>query len=99
MTRILIVLLAGCIQDPALWITKSGNGRGDIVSSPGGIDCGTTCAMIVKQGVDVELTAMPLADTDFAGWSGGDCTGTATCILRLTDDTTIDARFDLKPTP
>jgi hypothetical protein len=41
----------------------------------------------------VTLRAAADATCFFAGWSGGGCSGTGTCVVNLTADTTVDAAF------
>ena len=64
-------------EDPAgpmLTITKIGTGSGIVTTSPAGIDCGSDCSEAYADGTVVTITALPAADSSFAGWSGsGDC--------------------------
>lgn len=76
--------------NPILTVTKAGTGTGTVTSSPAGIDCGATCFSSFTSGTMVTLTATP---TGFAGWSGGGCSGTGTCVVTLTSDTTVIATF------
>jgi hypothetical protein len=41
----------------------------------------------------VTLTAAPAVGSAFTGWSGGGCSGTGSCIVNLTTDTTVTATF------
>jgi FtsP/CotA-like multicopper oxidase with cupredoxin domain len=41
----------------------------------------------------ITLTATPDANYTFTGWSGGGCSGTGTCTLTLSADTTVTANF------
>jgi Divergent InlB B-repeat domain len=80
-----------------LTVTKSGNGTGGVTSSPAGIDCGATCSHAFPEGAQITLTAAPSADSEFAGWSGGGCSGTGTCVVTMgTSDVTVTATFTLK---
>src|SRR5438105_4945579 len=45
-------------------------------------------------GTTVMLTARTASGSAFRGWSGGGCSGTGTCTLTLTANTTVFARFD-----
>lgn len=55
-------------------VTATGTAGGRIVSNPAGIDCGSDCSEGYTVGKVVTLTAMPAANSKFAGWSGdGDC--------------------------
>jgi hypothetical protein len=52
-----------------------------------------TCKQAYDAGSSVELTAAPAAGATFLGW-GGSCSGTiATCTIRLSASTTVDASF------
>ncbi len=79
-----------------LTVEKAGTGTGTVTSSPAGIDCGTDCAEAYGEGTVVTLTATPAADSVFAGWSGGECSGTGDCAVTINSDITVSAIFDLK---
>lgn len=79
-----------------LSVVRSGAGSGTVTSSPGVIDCGATCSDTYNFGRSVTLTASAAADSDFTGWSGGGCSGTSTCIVTISADTTVTAAFALK---
>ena len=70
-----------------------GSGTGSVSSSPAGITCGADCAEKYNTGTAVTLTATPNADMAFTGWSGGGCSGTGTCVVTITADTTVTATF------
>src|SRR5208337_175460 len=63
----------------ALTVSDSGTGSGTVTSSPSGISCGTTCSGAYNSGTTVTLSATAAANSTFAGWSGGGCSGTGTC--------------------
>jgi hypothetical protein len=75
-----------------LTVTKSGSGSGT-VSGPHGIDCGNTCSATLDQGTVVTLTATPVGNTVFTGWSGGGCSGTGTCQVTMDQAQTVNANF------
>jgi hypothetical protein len=77
----------------ALSVAKSGNGSGTVTSNPLGINCGTDCTFGFLAGTVVTLTAMPAAGSVFTGWSGGGCSGTATCTVTITTATSVVASF------
>ncbi len=77
----------------SLTVTPAGTGAGTVSSSPTGISCGATCAATFAGGTAVTLTATPNTGSTFAGWSGGNCSGTSTCIVTLTANTTVTATF------
>ncbi|MEA2197746.1 MAG: trimeric autotransporter adhesin, partial [Solirubrobacteraceae bacterium] len=69
-----------------LTVTKSGTGSGSVSSGDSTISCGATCSAIYNQGTVVTLTATPAAGSRFAGWSGGGCSGTGTCMVTMSAD-------------
>jgi hypothetical protein len=79
-----------------LSVTLSSAGTGVVTSAPDGISCGASCSAIYNSGTMVTLTASPSASSDFAGWSGGGCSGTGTCVLPMSASTSVDAAFNLK---
>lgn len=82
-----------------LTVSKSGTGSGGVTSSPGGIDCGSTCSDTFNAGTQVTLTATADPGSTFAGWSGGGCSGTGTCTVTLNGDTTVTAGFTANQPP
>src|SRR5208283_4138058 len=76
-----------------LTVSDSGTGSGTVTSSPSGISCGTTCSGAYNSGTTVTLTATAAANSTFAGWSGGGCSGTGTCSFSLNANTTVTATF------
>jgi hypothetical protein len=77
-----------------LSVTKAGSGSGTVTSSPAGIDCGSTCSASFLEGTMVTLTATPVANSTFTGWSGA-CSGTGTCTVTMDQDRAVTATFDL----
>ncbi len=79
-----------------LTVTKAGAGSGLVTSTPPGLDCGSTCQATYTPGTNVTLTATPSPGSQFAGWSGGGCSGTdSLCIITIDADTTIVASFEV----
>lgn len=76
-----------------LRVTRTGTARGRVTSAPSGIDCGTDCTEAYTSGTTVTLTATPEAGEEFAGWSGGGCTGTGPCTVTVVASVTVSARF------
>ena len=81
-----------------LTVTKSGNGSGTVTSIPAGINCGADCSETYTSGTQVILTATADGGSTFNGWSGGGCSGTGTCTVTLTGNTTVNADFTTSPT-
>jgi uncharacterized repeat protein (TIGR02543 family) len=75
-----------------LTVALAGSGTGGVTSSPGGIDCGTTCSASFTSPTSVTLTAAPTGGSTFTGWSG-DCTGTGTCTVTMSADHSVTATF------
>jgi Divergent InlB B-repeat domain/Matrixin len=82
-----------------LTVTVDGTGSGIVTSNPAGIHCPGTCAAPFTSGITVTLTAGVAAGSIFAGWSGGNCSGTGTCQVTLTADTTVTATFNSTTPP
>jgi hypothetical protein len=83
-------------QTFVLTVTKSGAGTGTVTSAPAGIACGATCSSSYVTGTSVTLTAAPAVGSTFAGWSGGGCTGTGTCVVTVDAAKTVNATFNLQ---
>jgi phospholipase C len=83
---------------PALVVEISGvTGSGTVAGTPGNItECkpgGDGCFGSFAYGTDVVLTATPSSGYTFAGWSGAGCSGTASCSITVTSNTSVDATF------
>ncbi len=76
----------------SLTVTKSGVGSGRILSSPGGIDCGSTCTAEYPESTVVTLTVTSDVGSTFAGWSGA-CIGKTPCVVTMNDAKTVAAEF------
>ena len=86
------------VQQFALTIAKTGGGAGVVTSTPGGIDCGATCSANFNSGASVALGAAPSADSFFAGWGGGGCSGTGACNVTMSAAQSVTATFKLNTT-
>lgn len=70
-------------------------GQGKVTSTPPGIDCsgGTSgCSAVFNKGTQITLAATPSLGS-FTGWSSTSCTGTAPCLLTLSQDVSVQAVF------
>jgi hypothetical protein len=79
----------------SLAVVRAGSGSGAVTSTPPGITCGTNCSASFVTGTSVMLTATPDADSTFAGWTGGGCSGTDPCVVTVTAATVVTATFAL----
>jgi phospholipase C len=80
----------------SLSVQFSGNGKGVVKSNPAAIGCTSNCTASFTTNTVVQLTAMPVAGSMFAGWTGA-CTGTATCQVSLSGSTAVTATFNALP--
>ena len=78
-----------------LTVAKTGTGSGTVISSPAGINCGTSCAADFASGAQVTLTATAAAGSSFGSWSGGACAGSTapSCTVTMSAATTLQASF------
>ena len=84
---------------PTLTVSLGGPGSGTITDGTGAISCAPTCSHAYPIGSTVTLTATPSAGSGLATWSGGGCSGAATCQVIVTADTAVTATFDLQSAP
>jgi phospholipase C len=85
-------------SSPALNVILAGTGRGTVNSTPPGINCGTTCSASFTVGTQVTLAETPAANSYFAGWTGGGCSGNSpTCTVTLSTSQQVTATFNLSP--
>ncbi|OGQ81800.1 MAG: hypothetical protein A2289_09405 [Deltaproteobacteria bacterium RIFOXYA12_FULL_58_15] len=83
----------------ALTVSKQGTGTGLVVSSPAGIDCGSTCTSSFDEDTEVTLTVTPTQDSVFAGFSGDCVGGESPCVLTMAAARNVTAYFNLPPPP
>jgi hypothetical protein len=80
----------------ALTVNGAGNGNGNITSSPAGIACGpqagTACSSNFFPGAQVTMTATPVANSRFAGWTGA-CVGAGPCTVTMDAAKALTAQF------
>ena len=75
-----------------LSVNKTGNGT--VSSDPPGINCGSDCSKEYTECPGVLLIATPDEGWNFAGWSGGGCSGNnETCTVTMDEGRTIAATF------
>jgi VCBS repeat-containing protein len=79
-----------------LTVNLTGNGSGNVGSTPAGITCGADCNELYNVGTSVTLTATPDANSNFTGWSGA-CSGTdANATVTMDAAKNCTANFVLK---
>ncbi len=87
-----MVRTASVTRSPALSITLTGTGGGNVVSAPGGILCPSGgCSNFFPYTSTVSLTAFPDGDSLFTGWSV--CSGTGGCGVVMNGDRAVSAEF------
>lgn len=87
------------VRKQTLTVGRTGTGAGAVQSDQPVpyVDCGTTCTAHFNQDATVTLTAVPDANSIFAGWQGG-CWGIDTsCTVKMSGDMTVGAAFRAKP--
>jgi hypothetical protein len=77
-----------------LSVLRSGSGGGAVASGDGAVNCGATCTAEIEEQTTVVLTAEPAVGSRFVGWSGGGCSGSGVCEVRMTAAATVSAVFD-----
>jgi hypothetical protein len=78
-------------------VALTGPGAGSVSSHPPGIACAPDCSEVYAHDTVVVLTAAPGPTSFFAGWSGA-CSGTGTCVVTMSTDQSVVAKFDHKVT-
>lgn len=69
------------------------SGDGTVTSSPGSINCPSTCSATFLFGTPVTVSATPGGGATFAGWSGG-CSGANTsCTVTMNSPESVAATF------
>jgi subtilisin family serine protease len=59
--------------------------------------CSSSCTYLYQPGVALTLVANPSSNSTFAGWSGG-CSGTSsTCTFTPSENASVSAAFNVKP--
>jgi hypothetical protein len=84
---------------PTLTVSLTGFGSGTVSDGTGAIACAPSCSHAYPIGSVVTLTPSPHAGSGFAGWSGSGCSGTATCQVVMTGDTSVSAAFGVQAPP
>ena len=81
------------VNSVMLSIAKKGKGK--VVSTTAGIDCGSACSQNIAAGSIVSLHATADQGFVFLGWTDG-CSGTGDCTVTVSSNTTVTANFSLE---
>lgn len=79
-------------------LTVSASGAGTVTSNIGNIDCSPDCSDTYNAGETVSLSPSPSVGYTFSSW-GGDCSGSGSCNMTMTEDKSVTATFVLDSTP
>jgi hypothetical protein len=80
-----------------LTVRTWGSGSGSVTSADGGINCPGTCSASYAYDTQVTLTASAASGSTFVGWSGGNCSGTGTCVVTIDSAQDVTASFQEAP--
>lgn len=69
---------------------------GNVAIEPNGISCSSNCINTIANGSTLKLTAQPVGNAIFSGWSGA-CEGTSSCNLSMTSNKNVTANFTSPP--
>jgi hypothetical protein len=99
MWRFLFVFVAGCALDagpnepyPVFRLEVIGDPAGCLVLVQPH-SCERGCELRLPPETEITTETVPPSCYNFAGWSGGSCSGTMPCTFRLVDDVAIQASF------
>lgn len=77
-----------------LSVSLAGTGEGGVTTFPPGISCPGTCSSSYDQGSTIYLMAAPSPGSEFVGFAGGGCSGSATlCAVSMSAAQNITATF------
>jgi|GEM_PF-1071891 len=74
-------------------VTRLGSGTGTVTSTPAGINCGASCSATFANATSVSLSPVAAGGSGFVGWAG-DCTGTGSCVVAMTQTRNVTATFN-----
>jgi hypothetical protein len=78
---------------PSFTLTVQASGPGTVaINGCTTLNC-VSCAASFVRDSQVTLVPQPQAGARFVGWTGGGCSGTGSCTVRVTQATTVTARF------
>jgi len=87
----------GAVFTPTYLLTVTTAGPGDVRIEPPDVPCTGSCTQRYSPGATVTLTARTGPAYAFDGW-GGACSGIQpTCVVTMSSDAIVTARFSLRP--
>lgn len=75
-------------------VSKAGSDADKVVSSTGGISCGSSCAANFAPFQQLTLTAEPAPDSLFLSWSGNCAGNSPSCNILMNEGKNVSANFD-----
>ena len=75
-----------------LQLTLKGEGKGMVISTPEGINCGKTCQAPFTRNTEVTLLATTTEESVFEKWTGA-CQGTDPCRIKMDTNQAVTALF------
>ncbi len=90
------VLVSAPLPPPQALTVTTGASGGRVTSQPAGIDCGTACVASFAAGTQVTLAVAVNPGFFFSGWSGGGCSGTGPCVVRMNSAQYVTANFRMQ---
>lgn len=76
-----------------LTVVRAGTFFGTVTSVPAGIDCGSDCGELIREGTQVTLTAAPEGSFALATWSAAGCASVPVCTFTMSGDLTVTATY------
>ncbi|MCC7570134.1 hypothetical protein KO465_02185, partial [Candidatus Micrarchaeota archaeon] len=86
------IVTAKNIPLPKSTLSVSKTGSGLVLSSPSGINCGSTCSFQYNTGISVTLTASPSVGYKFDKWENA-CSGSGGCTVLMNTNKYVRAVF------
>jgi hypothetical protein len=73
-------------------VVQAARGSGRVAGTPGAIDCGTSCEVVLDDGLSVRLEARPDPGSRLWSWAGA-CSGWKACAATMSADSRVVATF------
>ena len=83
---------------PKVKLTVAVSGNGSVASFPAGVHCKPKCALLIRKGAKVVLTATPNGTAEFSHWSAP-CGTSYKCTVKMTRARAVHAYFKATPPP